>query len=255
MAVVYWIRAPHHTDIFTEGYVGFSSKSTEDRLKTHKNDAKRFPHFPVYRAMEKYGDNIVVETVLEGSDEYCLGIEFKLRPEPKIGWNLNCGGGKGPLGTKASDETRRKQSELRKGDKNHFFGKIHTEETRKKISEARKNFTPEQKEKYIVNGMKGKKHTEEAKRRISEAGKGKTWKCDREPWDHYAASKDIWLLCADIYSFLSSGGTYEEVPKKFGTTKKKLRTVFGKLMSGWNPLSDAAWLEYYKNNTPEVMNG
>lgn len=47
-------------------------------------------------------------------------------------------------------------SESRKGEKNSFYGKTHTEETKRKISKA----------------STGRKHTEEIKRKISEACKG-----------------------------------------------------------------------------------
>lgn len=37
-----------------------------------------------------------------------------------------------------SDEWKKKLSESHKGEKNHFFGKKHSEETRKKMSEAKR---------------------------------------------------------------------------------------------------------------------
>ena len=51
-----------------------------------------------------------------------------------------------------SEETRLKMSESKKGDKNTFYGKKHSEETKEKIS----------------NSHKGKKHTEEHRRKVSE---------------------------------------------------------------------------------------
>lgn len=41
-------------------------------------------------------------------------------------------------GKKLSDETKKKFSEMRKGEKNHFFGKSHTDKTKQKISIANK---------------------------------------------------------------------------------------------------------------------
>ena len=35
MAEVYWIRKQEHTDIFNQGYVGVTSKTSQDRFKEH----------------------------------------------------------------------------------------------------------------------------------------------------------------------------------------------------------------------------
>ena len=59
-----------------------------------------------------------------------------------------------------NEESRKKDSEAHKGEKNPMYGKHHTEEARKKISE----------------GNKGKKYSEEAKKKISDAKKGKPGK-------------------------------------------------------------------------------
>ncbi len=56
-------------------------------------------------------------------------------------------------------------SEDRKGEKNHFFGKTHTSESRKKISESRLNAPPASKEtgEKISKANTGRKHSEAAK--------------------------------------------------------------------------------------------
>ena len=63
-----------------------------------------------------------------------------------------------------SDETLKKLSERMKGENHPNWGKHLSEETKKKISESEKGKTP---------WMKGKKHTEESKKKISNAKKGK----------------------------------------------------------------------------------
>lgn len=115
MAFVYWIRASHHTDMFSEGYIGFTSRSVQDRFEDHKIDASTPSRckYPVRNAIRKYADKIVVETIVEGDTEYCLHIEEKLRPDCNIGWNIAKGGGKPPSnkGKQRSAEARLKASE------------------------------------------------------------------------------------------------------------------------------------------------
>lgn len=69
------------------------------------------------------------------------------------------------IGTKRSEEFKKKMSELRSGENNPMFGKTHTEETLIKLSESAKGEN---------NGMFGKKHSEETKAKISEKCKGRT---------------------------------------------------------------------------------
>ena len=79
-----------------------------------------------------------------------------------------------------SEETRRKISEAKIGEKNPNFGKHLSEETRNKISEAKTGiiFTEEQKKKLSEaktgenNPMFGKHLSEETRRKISEANTG-----------------------------------------------------------------------------------
>ncbi len=79
----------------------------------------------------------------------------------------------GELKSVPSEETKKKQSEAQKGEKNHmfgkykelnhFYGKKHSQETKLKISEkAKKRFSEK------PNPLKGKKKNEETKKRASE---------------------------------------------------------------------------------------
>jgi group I intron endonuclease len=116
MTSVYWIAHKDHTDIFSQGYVGVSN-NVEKRWDYHK---KKGENNHIRNAIKKYGwDNLVKKVVLIGEEDYCLGIENKLRPADKIGWNLVCGGGKPPsaLGKKfyCSAETKQKMSLARLG--------------------------------------------------------------------------------------------------------------------------------------------
>lgn len=84
-----------------------------------------------------------------------------------------------------SEETKAKMRESSLGEKNHFFGKNHSEDSKKKISEAKKanpskpwlgKPRSEETKKKIAESLFGKprrKHTEEAKRKISLAKTGK----------------------------------------------------------------------------------
>jgi len=95
MAEVYWIHLPEHTDMFTEGYIGMTTKTTKLRFQGHRNAARRTPRknrSRIQNAIIKYQDILVVETLVICSREYALDLEYKLRPSPKIGWNLRMGG-------------------------------------------------------------------------------------------------------------------------------------------------------------------
>jgi len=62
-----------------------------------------------------------------------------------------------------SEETRKKISDAHTGDKNHFYGKRHSEESILKMSESKKG----------CKGNIGFRHSEETKRKISELSRGK----------------------------------------------------------------------------------
>jgi group I intron endonuclease len=78
-------------------------------------------------------------------------------------------GGDGVTGIKMSDETKKKMSEQKKGEKNNFFGKQHTLESKKIISDKNKEYL-----KNNPNSFLNKKHTDVTKNILSELGK-KRW--------------------------------------------------------------------------------
>ena len=80
-----------------------------------------------------------------------------------------------------SDETRKKKSLSKLGDKNSFYGKKHSEETKDKISESKRGLESwnkgipmsEDSKKKLSESKKGKKASEETRKKLSEISKGK----------------------------------------------------------------------------------
>jgi hypothetical protein len=114
---VYWIHLPEQTNVAIEGYVGIAM-NFEQRMFGHKSCAKIGKEQTLYRAIRKYGwDNLVKEIILISDESYCLDIERKLRPQPRIGWNIAVGGdysGAHLKGVKQSEQhlTNRKKALL-----------------------------------------------------------------------------------------------------------------------------------------------
>jgi hypothetical protein len=99
-AQVYWIRAPHHSDMMLDGYVGVSKNAQKRWLYGHSWAHRKGRHDnpKMANAISKYGWDNLIKTVLVVADEnYCYDLERKLRPSDNIGWNLVTGGGKPPV--------------------------------------------------------------------------------------------------------------------------------------------------------------
>ena len=103
-SVVYWVRRPEYTDIFTQGYVGISSQPVRMRWEDHlrgKNGRNG-----ILKNALRGGKDVVFEVVLVAdSREYCEHIEELLRPDEYIGWNICKGGGK--VNNKVGGQTNR----------------------------------------------------------------------------------------------------------------------------------------------------
>jgi len=87
MAVVYWIHAPHHTDMATQGYIGVSKAGIGVELQQHINAALRGSTSAVHKALRKYGSSIKFEALLVADEDDCYELEGQLRPLPGIGYN------------------------------------------------------------------------------------------------------------------------------------------------------------------------
>lgn len=70
-------------------------------------------------------------------------------------------------------EWKKKLSDAHKGEKNHIFGKSHSEETKKKIGDVNRGRIPSiETRKKLSDVKKGKHHSEETKKKIGDANTG-----------------------------------------------------------------------------------
>ncbi|AGE54219.1 GIY-YIG catalytic domain-containing endonuclease [Paramecium bursaria Chlorella virus NY2B] len=122
----------------TDGYqyVGVTTRKIEERIREHCNKSSGCTK--LRNAIQKYRVDAFDIEYFEWCDEYDLAyIEMILIEELDTlspnGFNLKKGGGKyGSL----SEETKKKLSEAKTGEKNGMFGKSRSDETKKKHSES-----------------------------------------------------------------------------------------------------------------------
>lgn len=90
--LIYWIRKEEHTDVYTQGYVGITSGTLKERVRSHKKNKKSSI---VAGKLRKY-DNLVCEVLhtVETLEE-ALVLEGEYRPTQNVGWNLQRGGNLG----------------------------------------------------------------------------------------------------------------------------------------------------------------
>jgi hypothetical protein len=109
VAVLYWLHLKDSTDVFTQGYVGVTTRSIDVRFKEH---CSRFnnsynPYNPLHLAFAEHG----IENILKTRLCVCLADEvYKLeklfRPFEYMGWNTVEGG---KLSPKAIEIMNRKK--------------------------------------------------------------------------------------------------------------------------------------------------
>lgn len=226
MAEVYWIRSPEHTDIFSQGYVGVTTKTASERFKQHIKTS-RVPSSRksiIHRVIKSHGvENLIVDTVCICEESYAYELELKLRPFEFIGWNQIIGGTKPPsaLGKKMSDETKMKLSLANAGPA-----------------------SPAKLKALLINSpfKDGYARAEASKNKQKEtiASKG--------PWNNTGANKGFWVNAEKFYLDFVDGLTIAQVQSKYNLTRNSLKTMFKHFRLGWNPLVDDNWLETFKAN-------
>jgi group I intron endonuclease len=176
MAVVYLHRRMDTNEVFYVG-IGMYKKRAYDKNKRNrlwKNVVNKCKDYEV----EILHENITYQE--------CKLIEIDLIDKygrKDLGTGTLCNltdGGDGTVGWIVSDETRRKISEGKTGEKHYFYGKTHSDETLRKMSERKtgekhpmfgKTHSDESRIK-IGEAQKGRKHSEESRRKMSEGKTG-----------------------------------------------------------------------------------
>lgn len=240
-ACVYWIHLAEHTDFTKEGYVGVTSKEggAEVRFKEHLTESRRkgYARYHIARAIKKYGEtNIFVKTLMIGTDEYCYQMEFKLRPEANIGWNM-APGGQRPLRNPESfgDEWKDKLRQCN-------LGKIHTEDTKAKLSEISlyHHSRPEYR-KRLLDISNSKK--------VSEVPKERFWEYSLT---HPSMAGEINVIADKVYEkyWENQYLTAKDIANSLGFEEYGYQLQIVKLSrffrAGWNPEEDVSWVNDYK---------
>jgi group I intron endonuclease len=177
MAVVYLHRRMDTNEVFYVG-IGMYKKRAYDKNKRNrlwKNVVNKCKDYEV----EILHENITYQE--------CKLIEIDLIDKygrKDLGTGTLCNltdGGDGTVGWIVSDETRRKISEGKTGEKHYFYGKTHSDETLRKMSERKTGEkhpmfgkTPsEETRRKMSEAQKGKKHSEESLKKMRESAKGR----------------------------------------------------------------------------------
>lgn len=142
---LYWMRDKTHTDPYTQGYIGITSRDPEIRLREHRSK-KGLTQDTIFDILHEVKNKKDVRE-----------LERQYRPTPNIGWNVLSGGHHFTI---HSDETKQRWSEVRKGRTSHRKGGTLSEEHRAKISAAKKG---------RPSHRKGKTLSDEHRRKMSEA--------------------------------------------------------------------------------------
>lgn len=256
MAEVYWIHSSDHTDMFSQGYIGVTSKTAQERYAEHIRASRvvNSKSSYLYNVMRKVGpENLIVKTILISDEEYAYDIENKLRPTKSIGWNISIGGSKPPskLGFKHSDESKEKISKIWKG-------KTRSKESVERSSATRAGFrhSEETKEQFRLNNLgkkqsqetidkrlekvRGQTRTEEEKIKMSEA------RLNILPWFRKPTPYAAWSLAEEVRVLWESGLSAYKIGKKYDISASVVRSMFKLFVSNWVPTNDERWLSEFK---------
>lgn len=220
MAEVYWIHLPEHTDMFSEGYIGFTSKTAKERFKGHMFDSvsSRSGCEVLKRAIRKYGERLIISTICICSNDYGLYLERSLRPTPHIGWNIAVGGG-APM-----------------------FGRFHTKDVIERQKRSwKESCTPERIALAVSamhNNRASSKTLSEAQQKIAHL---------RSLYKGQRVDPFVWVNAEVFLSAFKRGVKKKTVEKALHAPSKKYNTLWKAFESGWRPSEDSDWTAYCKD--------
>lgn len=206
--------------MFSEGYIGITT-SLERRFSQHKY-ASKSGRSRINKIIRKYSDELIYETILIGTKDYCLEVEKKLRPDTGIGYNHATGGAwTGKEGCNNSEDTRAKLSASVKA----AYERDPTYRVRNSESKKGKKMSETQKENHL-KAMNTIKYF---------------------PWTNSQARNDIWIKADEYYEYYKCDNTISlvEMCKYFELKYHNLKNMFNRFNSGWVPLEDLDWKEYF----------
>lgn len=250
-------------DMWSEGYIGMSTISARARWNAHRHSAKLEckSHLPIYRAFIKYGeDSLVMQVICAGPDDYITDLESKLRPTEGVGWNCAMGGQDPGKGRTHSPEERARRSVAGTGRK-------HSEESKRRMSLATTGKPKSQahKEKCRVAAL-GKKRPQSAidAQRIKVTGqkihsedfklKMSVLQKSLQPWERSRSDAIVWANADAVRVALAdSPPTMRKISKLLNVVDSKTRKLCELLKDGWNPLTDAKWLEWMCDKTKSMQ--
>lgn len=246
MAFVYWIHLPEHTDILSQGYIGITSKTVDERYRGHLKalKSKKSSHIIFYKALKKHLSRVLVTTLLEADLEYAKLIENKLRPKIKIGWNTAEGGTSAPINL-FTDATRTKISEALKG----------RVKTQAEIENIRKALVGKTRPVHVIEAMR-KAKTGVPRSELSKESQKATLKAC--PWRNRTAKLDVWAAGETIHrNFILGADTLKSLSTACEIPQTSLVCILKKLRAGWNPIEDINWVDFkldYDTKIKKVRN-
>lgn len=248
---LYWLRHKNHTNIKTQGYIGITGKSLRERMNQHAISSEDGVDYPVYNAIRKHKDDIIVDVLAIGDEDYILGLEESLRPDIYIGWNIDVGGSgtnsktmkyiwstyKGDIWRQEKIERHKNNPELVKNlhkGAQEFRENGGIEILRERTSEQWKD-PNKRKFREAANRRAGKSKTEHYKK----VGNWLSSKTNHYVWENAKTLYDVFMEDPNV-----SRGKFA---KKTGYTQNEIDCIHRKYFKkGWNPYEDEKWLEFYE---------
>lgn len=149
-------------------YIG-SAVNLEGRRRCHFRALRRGNHHNIYlqRAFRKCGESAFGWIILEyiedaGILESRENLYLKMFPS-RLKYNM-CPAAGSSLGRECTEETRRKMRDAKMGERNHMYGKCHSDETKQLLHDVHKG-----KQSGEQNPFYGRHHTTEVKQRLKKA--------------------------------------------------------------------------------------